>query len=52
MFKLVIIKNEGCQIWDKALSAAEIKESMGDLKKGASVNPAVALATTWGNIKY
>jgi len=40
------------QIWDRALSAAEIKESMGDLKKGASVNPAVALATTWGNIKY
>ncbi|MEK7395992.1 MAG: LamG domain-containing protein [Candidatus Poribacteria bacterium] len=40
------------QIWDRALSAAEIKDSMGDLKKSASVNPAVALTTTWGNIKY
>ena len=39
------------QIWDKALTEAEIKQSMGDMLKGASVNPAVKLASTWGNVK-
>ena len=39
------------QIWDKALTEAEIRQSMGDMLKGASVNPAVKLASTWGNVK-
>ena len=38
------------QIWDKALSVAEIAESMGNLT--TSVSPAGAITTTWGNIKY
>jgi hypothetical protein len=38
------------QVWDKALSVAEIAESMGNLT--TSVSPAGAITTTWGNIKY
>jgi hypothetical protein len=37
------------QIWDKALTAAEITESMGNMT--TSVSRADKLATTWGEIK-
>lgn len=38
------------QVWDKALSANEIAESMGNLT--TSVNSVGAITTTWGNVKY
>jgi hypothetical protein len=38
------------QVWDKALTEREIKESMGDLTATA-VDVSGKLATTWGNLK-
>jgi len=38
------------QVWDKALTEKEIKESMGDLTATA-VDASGKLATTWGNLK-
>ena len=40
------------QVWDKALTEAEIKDSMGSLKAGIYVESAGKLASTWGNIKH
>jgi len=40
------------QVWDKALTEAEIKDSMGSLKAGLYVESAGKLAGTWGKIKY
>jgi hypothetical protein len=39
------------QIWHKALSEAEIKQSMEDLTKLAAVQPDDKLTTTWGYVK-
>jgi len=38
------------QVWDRALSEKEIKDSMGDITISA-VDPSGKLATTWGNLK-
>jgi hypothetical protein len=42
------------QVWDKALSEAEIKDSMANLNalSTTSVGSAGKLTSTWGNIKY
>ncbi|MBC8232976.1 hypothetical protein H8E77_25820, partial [bacterium] len=38
------------QVWDKALSEKEIKESMGDITITA-VDTSGKLTTTWGSLK-
>jgi len=39
------------QVWNRAITEAEIIQSMGDLTKGAAVGYIGKIATTWGSIK-